>query len=164
MTDLPFHTPLSHEHQIAAGLASSWPLVLADKVRFAELDPLNHVNNVAYLTWFESARVAYFKQIGLSTYTKSASEPRIVIRRGEMDWLKEMRADEVYVVASKTTGHRKTSFTMAQEVWSGGTQRAAFSCVIVLLEPDGSARMPIPDAILAHFHDVDGVPRRFETS
>lgn len=163
MTDMPFHTPLSAAQQKTVGLKGTWTLVTADKVRFAELDPLNHVNNVAYLTWFENARVAYFKHIGLSRYSDKAHEPRIVIRRGEIDWLQEMRADEVYVVASKTIAYRTTSFSMAQEIWSGGTVRATFECVIVLLTPDGSARMPIPDAICERFHAIDGVPRRFET-
>ncbi|MFP7571469.1 acyl-CoA thioesterase [Marivita sp. S2033] len=160
MTDLPYLTPLSAEQQRAAGLSEVWPLAHADRVRFSELDPLNHVNNVAYLVWFEIARVAYFKHIDLSRYDDASQEPRIVVRRGELDWLKEMHADEEYVVTSKTIDYRNTSFTMLQEVWSGGTRRAAFQGVIVLLKPDGSGRMPIPDEIRAHFHDVDGVPER----
>ncbi|MCL3883439.1 thioesterase family protein [Marivita sp. GX14005] len=159
MTDLPFLTPLSPEQQRAADLAEPWPLAHVDRVRFSELDPLGHVNNVAYLTWFEIARVAYFKHIGLSRYRDAEAEPRIVIRRGELDWLKEMHADEPYVITSKTVAYRTSSFTMAQEVWSGGTQRAAFRGVIVLLRPDGSGKMPIPQAIRDHFHQVDGVPR-----
>lgn len=151
MTLLAYHTPLSPDQQRAAGVPATWPFALADRVRFAELDPLNHVNNVAYLTWFENSRVAYFKHIGLTTYQNSDSEPRIVIRRGEMDWLQEMRAEEDYVVVTKTIGYRNTSFTLHQEVWSSGTRRAEFHCVIVLLMPDGSGRMPIPDAICSHF-------------
>lgn len=151
MNTLPYHTPLSADQQRAAGLATVWPLAVADRVRFAELDPLNHVNNVAYLTWFESARVLYFKHIGLTTYDNSTAEPRIVIRRGEMDWLLEMRADEDYVVATRTIGYRNTSFSMLQEVWAGGTKRAEFQCVIVLLQPDGSGRMPIPERIRRYF-------------
>lgn len=151
MNDLPYHTALTPDQQLAAGLPHAWPLAFADRVRFSELDPLDHVNNVAYLIWFESARVAYFKHIGLTTYRTSDTEPRIVIRRGEMDWLQEMRADEDYIVTSRTIGMRNTSFTMAQEIWSAGTRRAAFECVIVLLLPDGSARMPIPDHIRRYF-------------
>ena len=81
-----------------------------------------------------------------------------MIRRGEMDWLQEMRSNESYVVTARTIGYRNTSFTMAQEIWSGGTRRAAFECVIVLLKPDGSDRLPIPQAIRDRFHKVDGVP------
>ena len=151
MNTLPYLTPLSPDQQRAAGLPETWPLAIADRVRFAELDPLNHVNNVAYLIWFESARVTYFKHIGLTTYDRSSIEPRIVIRRGEMDWLQEMRADEDYVIATKTVGYRNTSFTLVQEIWSGGSKRAEFECVIVLLMPDGSGRMPIPDTIRNYF-------------
>ena len=164
MTDLPFHTPLTPQQQKSVGLDATWTFAIADKVRFAELDPLNHVYNVAYLTWFESARVAYFQHIGLSQYKDSKREPRIVIRRGIVAWLQEMRAEEVYVVASKTIAYRTTSFSMAQEIWSGGTLRATFECVIVLLTPDGSARMPIPNEIREGFHQIDGVPRVSETS
>ena len=162
MIALPYHTPLSPDQQRAFGLPDTWTLALADRVRFAELDPLNHVNNVAYLTWCEGARVAYFKHVGLSTYAEGTAEPRIVIRRGEMDWLQEMVADEDYVVATRTIGYRNTSFTLLQEIWSGGTKRARFECVIVLLFADGSGRMPIPDHVLEHFHRVDGVERRVD--
>ena len=151
MNALPYLTTLSPDQQRDAGLPETWPLALADRVRFAELDPLNHVNNVAYLTWFEIARVTYFKHIGLTTYEARAREPRIVIRRGEMDWLQEMRADEDYVVGTRTVEYRNTSFTLLQEVWAGGTKRAEFRCVIVLLQPDGSGRMPIPDTIRSRF-------------
>ncbi|WP_439521951.1 acyl-CoA thioesterase [Marivita sp.] len=157
MTDLPYLTPLSPDQQRSLGLTEAWPLAIADRVRFSELDPLNHVNNVAYLIWFEIGRVTYFKHIGLSSYDDGAEEPRIVIRRGEMEWLQEMRADEEYVVRSRTVAYRSTSFTLKQEVWSGGTKRADFTCVIVLLYPDGSGRMPIPKRIIEHFHQVDGV-------
>jgi len=155
---IPYLTPLAAEAQRALGISRPWPLAIADRVRFGEIDPLNHVNNVAYLTWFETARVVYFKQIGLSRYKDPDVEPRIVIRRGEIDWLREMRANEDYVVLSRTIAYRTTSFIMEQEIWAGGSKRAAFTCVIVLLEPDGSGRMPIPDNIRAHFHTVDGVP------
>lgn len=157
MTQLPYHTPLTAAQQRAAGLPQPWPLALADRVRFAELDPLNHVNNVAYLSWFETARVRYFVQCGLTSYSRPAEEPRIVIRRGEMDWLQEMRADEDYVVTARTIGYRNTSFTMEQEIWSDRARRAAFQCVIVLLSPDGAGRMPIPPRVLSRFHEVDGV-------
>lgn len=151
MTALPYHTPLTPEQQRAAGLPDTWPLALADRVRFGELDPLNHVNNVAYLSWLESARVAYFKHIGLSLYKDSTREPRLVVRRGEIDWLREMRADEDYVIGTRTTAYRNTSFTMMQEIWSGGHKCAEFLSVIVLLQPDGSGRMPLPDPIRAYF-------------
>lgn len=160
----PYLTPLSPDQQRAFGVVEPWPLAIADRVRFSELDPLNHVNNVAYLVWFETARVTYFKHVGISSYKDDDNEPRIVIRRGEMDWLQEMRADEDYAILSRVVSYRNTSFTMQQEIWADGTKRAAFTCVIVLLQPDGSGRMPIPTYITEHFHTVDGVERRADSA
>ena len=50
MTD--FLTPLSIETLRAAGIPDPWTYGQADRVRFYELDALNHVNNTAYLRWF----------------------------------------------------------------------------------------------------------------
>lgn len=154
--DLPFLTPLTEAQQLGFGLPTPATLALADRVRFSEIDPLNHVNNVAYLIWFESLRVAYFQHIGLTTYAAPEAEPRIVIRRGEMDWLAEMRAHDAYVATCQCVAYRKTSFTLDQGVWVGNRLCARLQSVIVLLHPDGSGRMPIPKQTLRYFHEREG--------
>jgi acyl-CoA thioester hydrolase len=39
--------------------APTWPFSHVDEVRFGDLDAQGHLNNVAFLTFVESARVAY---------------------------------------------------------------------------------------------------------
>jgi acyl-CoA thioester hydrolase len=41
----------------------SWAYVHADRVRFGDLDPMGHVNNVDFLRFFESARIAFHRTI-----------------------------------------------------------------------------------------------------
>jgi acyl-CoA thioester hydrolase len=36
-----------------------WPYSYVDRVRFGDLDAMRHLNNVAFLQFFESARIAY---------------------------------------------------------------------------------------------------------
>ena len=36
-----------------------WPYAHVDQVRFGDLDAMKHVNNVAFLTFFEDARIQY---------------------------------------------------------------------------------------------------------
>lgn len=43
---------------------SEWPFSHVDKVRFGDLDAMRHVNNVAFLTFFEDARLEYLSHIG----------------------------------------------------------------------------------------------------
>ncbi|GAC1442306.1 MAG: thioesterase family protein [Solirubrobacteraceae bacterium] len=37
----------------------NWRFTHSDTVRFGDLDAMRHLNNVAFLTFFESARIAY---------------------------------------------------------------------------------------------------------
>jgi acyl-CoA thioester hydrolase len=40
---------------------SEWAYCHVDRVRFGDLDAMRHVNNVAFLTFFEDARIQYIK-------------------------------------------------------------------------------------------------------
>jgi acyl-CoA thioester hydrolase len=42
---------------------AGWRFSYADEVRFADLDVQRHLNNVAFLVFFESARVAYVRSL-----------------------------------------------------------------------------------------------------
>jgi len=50
---------------------SQYKLKLPIQIRFADFDMLSHVNNAAYLTYLEEARIKYFSE---------------VITRSEVDW------------------------------------------------------------------------------
>lgn len=153
---LPYHTPLPADVQRSLGIDPPAPLAMADKVRFAELDVLRHVNNAVYFQWFESVRVRYMHFSGLSRTMGQGKSPRIVLRTGTIHYRQEMLLDEDYVVTCRCSAFRTTSFTMNQQLWSGGTLRATFDCVLVLLPPEGSGRYPIPESLKQHFIDTDG--------
>lgn len=59
----------------------------AETVRFADLDMLGHVNNKAYATYYETARVAYMSARGLSDGLKVG----MALVRLEIDYRKEIR-------------------------------------------------------------------------
>jgi acyl-CoA thioester hydrolase len=152
---LRYHTPLTPDQQRAFGLSEPQTLAIADRVRFAELDVLKHVNNKAYMTWFETLRVEYFRLFGTQFYDTDAPRPRIVIGQGTVRYIKEMLMGEDYVTTCRVTAFRNTSCTMEQQLWAGDL-RATFTSVTVMLYPDGSGRYPLPDALRQQFIAVDG--------
>ena len=40
---------------------SDWPFVQPDRVPYADLDTMRHLNNVAFVRFFESARIAFMQ-------------------------------------------------------------------------------------------------------
>ncbi|WP_323380215.1 thioesterase family protein [Sulfitobacter sp. F26169L] len=153
---MPFLTPLSPEQQRVCGLQTPQPVAIADRVRFSELDVLKHVNNVAYLEWFERARVEYFRQRGLWQSDAAPDAPRTVVRSGEVHYIREVLPDEAYVATCGCKAFRNTSYSLHQEIWAAGTLRATFDCVMVMLEPDGNSRRPIPQNFRKSFVELDG--------
>ncbi len=49
------------------------------KVRFADLDPYDHVNHARYLTYFESARIEALDEIGFGMDAMNADGVQIVL-------------------------------------------------------------------------------------
>jgi len=47
----------------ATNATNEWAFAHVDRVRFGDLDAMRHVNNVAFLTFFEDARIAYLAEL-----------------------------------------------------------------------------------------------------
>lgn len=155
---LRYHTELDAAALRGLGIPEPWGFGLADRVRFGEIDALGHVNNTAYLTWFESFRLPYLEARGVTDY--GPGSPRLVLKRATCDYRAEMFNGMDYVVTGRTVAMRRTSFTMAYAVWlpdaQGATCTATGEAIIVLLNPDGPGRLPIPEAGRRAFIERDG--------
>jgi acyl-CoA thioester hydrolase len=112
---LSYHAPIDATGLRALGIPAPWGFGLADRVRFAEIDALGHVNNTAYLTWFESFRLPYLKARKVTDY--GPDSPRLVVKRASVDYRAEMFNGMDYVVTGRTRAFRTTSFTMEFAVW-----------------------------------------------
>ncbi len=51
-------------------LLKDCPIVIETPVAWGEMDSLQHVNNIIYFRYFESARMAYFNRLDLWNYMK----------------------------------------------------------------------------------------------
>lgn len=153
--NLPYLTSLDSAQQKSAGIETAQPMAMADRVRFSELDALNHVNNAVYMEWFERVRTHYLAERRL-LIKGSPDNPRIVIRSGNIHYRQEMRQDEDYITTCKCIAYRTTSFTLRQQLWSAGELRASLDAVLVVLSPDGSRRLALSDVTKKQFQDLDG--------
>ncbi|NNJ67207.1 MAG: acyl-CoA thioesterase [Boseongicola sp.] len=149
------HTLLTKNQLIAAGL-DDFAYGYHDKVRFYELDALNHVNNTVFLKWFETIRVSYAMARGLTTYSHQGDDPQLVVRHLSADFLAPMYQNEVYTIAARTRSIKPTSLIMDYAVASDGQIKGTGDCVIISLEQDGKTRRPhFPEAVRAMV-ELDG--------
>ena len=46
----------------------NYPVIIEFPVAWGEMDAMNHVNNIVYFRYFESARIAYFEKMDMFSY------------------------------------------------------------------------------------------------
>lgn len=152
---IPYLTPLSADEQRALGLDAPQPMAIADRVRHTEIDILNHVNNRAYLDWAERLRVLYFDHL-VRPVLGDVPRPRTVVHSMSVRFVEEILPGADYVATARTSAMRNSSYTMDQQVWSGGRLRARMEVVMVWLAPDGAGRVAIPGDLRAVLTARDG--------
>lgn len=160
---LPYHRPLFADDLRALGIPEPYVMGRADRVRYAELDPLDHANNTAYFRWFEAVRIHYVRDLGITRY-RIGIDPRLVIASTACTFLAEMTQDEDFVCACRTSRYGRSSFTMEYAVYvlSQGAPdlRATGEAAAVIRTPDGSAPHPIPEGVLRIMQERDGATPR----
>lgn len=146
-------TPLGEEDLRKAKVPSPWTFGMADRVRFGEIDVLGHVNNAAYLRWFENLRIHYFSAYSVARY--DTKPPKIVLRNIGLDFKAEVKLNDSYIMTGRTVAMRESSFTMEYGVFVNGVLTTSSTAVIVILNQDNSKR-PLPDTLRQIFMDRDG--------
>lgn len=112
---------------------------VALQVRFGDLDPRGHVNNVAYFSYLETARVDFLRSLRPSPFGG------LVVARSECDFLAEIpgrtRSVDVVVQVEKIG---RTSFTLGQDIHVDGAVHARGRTVLVAVGEDLRPR-PLTD-------------------
>jgi acyl-CoA thioester hydrolase len=82
-------------------------------VRFRDLDALGHVNNAVYLTYFESARIAYWlhttKRTGLGALD-------MILARAEIDFRSPLAYGESVEISVGATSLGRSSFVLEADM------------------------------------------------
>ena len=108
-------------------------------IRFADLDPEGHVNNVAYAQYFESARVAFWQDA-----RRHAAQPDCagVIVNLNIDFRAEMDFPGEIEIGTLVLEIGRSSTRMAQGLFRDGVCMATSTAVAVQI--DSTSRRPIP--------------------
>jgi acyl-CoA thioester hydrolase len=75
-------------------------------IRFSDIDAVGHVNNAIYLTYFEVARISYWKE----AINWDLREKGIIVGRSEVNYLKQITMDDEIACYVRTTRIGNSSF------------------------------------------------------
>jgi acyl-CoA thioester hydrolase len=113
-----------------------------ERVRFRDLDALGHVNNAVFLTYIESARLAFLVDLGAAA---TFEEMHIIVARIEIDYRVPVGLGEEVAIGVLASRLGDKSFDLDYELRVGDTVVAEAKSVLVGYDYDKGETVTIPD-------------------
>ena len=125
-----------------------FPYRLSDNVRFADLDPNQHVNNATYASYFETGRVTLMKDRGYGLMPEGLGW---VMVRLDMHFRAELHWPGKIELGLGVVKFGRTSVSFDQVVFSEGKCVASARAITVLIEEATRKPTMLTDEIRAKF-------------
>jgi acyl-CoA thioester hydrolase len=125
-----------------------FPYRLTDNVRFADLDPNQHVNNAVYASYFETGRVTLMKD---RSYGLMPAGLAWIMVRLDIHFRAELRWPGTIEMGLGVSKFGRTSVTLDQVVFSEGICVASAQAVTVLIEESTRKPTLLTGEIVANF-------------
>ena len=132
--------------------------VHVERVRFGDLDAMRHLNNVVFLRYFETARIAYLRHL-IPAHDPSSPEADdfgVIFAECQINYRAPVHFDEQVAVTCSVADVRRSSFRVPFVMHVGDRLVAEGSGVLVGFDYAAQKASPLPDAIRARLEDETG--------
>jgi acyl-CoA thioester hydrolase len=108
------------------------------QLRFADVDLLGHVNNVAYASYVETARVEFLRSLGQEVTS-------IIVAHLALDYRRPVHVGRALAVDSWVEKIGRTSVTLRQVVWADADRATDVRSVLVFYDYERGVPMEVPE-------------------
>jgi acyl-CoA thioester hydrolase len=115
-----------------------------DIIRFGDLDVLGHVNNVAYMVYFETGRVAFLEQLGTPPRDREHG-PVFVLAHIAADYIEELYYPGRVDIGTALRHVGNSSFHLGHGIFVDGHCKAVATSVIVQVQGRPLRTVPLTD-------------------
>jgi len=139
-------------------LMEGYPVVIEVPVAWGEMDINQHVNNIVYFRYFESARIAYFEKTDIFDQLARTGIGRILAATS-CTFKMPLKYPDNIRVGARVTGLGEDRFTMGYRVVSVKHRKIAAEGdgVIVTFDYRENKKVPIPADWRQRIADLEGM-------
>jgi len=123
-----------------------YPHRATDTIRYADLDPQGHVNNAVFATYFETGRVAMFRNPDLGIGVPDAT---FILVRSEIDYISELRWPGNVEIGTALAEFGRSSFKVVQVIFNKGICAASGRFTMVLVDRKTNRPRPLTEEVMA---------------
>jgi acyl-CoA thioester hydrolase len=142
-------------------LLEGYPVVIEIAVAWGEMDSLQHVNNIVYFRYFESARMAYFHEIDIWSYMDVTGIGPILAST-QCRFRIPLAYPDTVSVGTRISDVEEDRFVMKYLIVSHQHQRIAAEGegIIVSYDYRGKKKAPLPQEIKARIEALESSKSR----
>lgn len=120
------------------------------------MDALGHVNNATYLTYFETARLAYFQHVGVDELWDEVQGP--IMARAELNYKMALVPQHRIEVSTRVSRLGRSSITLEHAIFLEGEETVAADALIVAVwcNYNEGRSLPLPENIRRNIQDFEG--------
>ena len=125
-------------------MLEGFPLVTHFTIPFSDIDMLQHVNNVAYIRWCETARTEYFARVMRSDITR---ERGMIQANINFTYERQLKYREAIAIGVRVSRLGTKSMDFGYEMWSEthGHRAAHGMTTVVAFDFTTHSTIVIPD-------------------
>lgn len=138
-------------------MLDQFPVIIQTRVAWGEMDAFQHVNNIVYFRYFESARMAYFERIGFAEPEQNEGVGPILAQT-HCRYRKALTYPDTISIAARITELKSDRFTMALCVFSHRMQKIAAegSAEIVAFNYRENKKAALPEQVRKNIEALEG--------
>jgi len=133
-------------------------------VRWGDMDSMGHVNNAKYFTYCESARMSYFRAVGMDDH-REGGRFGPALAAAHLNFRRQVRYPAELAVVTRVSEIGRTSFRMEYEIVpagptgsdAGGERVADGFGVIVWVDYEVGRPTPLPEGLRAAIRNLEGM-------
>jgi acyl-CoA thioester hydrolase len=131
-----------------------------ERVRFGDLDAMRHLNNVVFLRYFETARIAYLREIvpGHDPANPEQDAFGLIFAECHINYRSPVHFDEEVAVACSIGNVKRSSFRVEFEMRVGSRLAAEGYGVLVGFDYAEQRAAQLPDKLRATLEDEAAAP------
>ena len=141
----------------SADFEPKYPVVVTLPVLWGDMDAFGHVNNTIHIRWFESSRVAYLEEAGMSELMK-AEKFGPILAGINCNYRRQVTYPDTIKVDASVVRVGRSSMTIAHRIYS--SQQGAFvadgESVVVVFDYEKQRPVRVPQEFRETIAKMEG--------
>jgi acyl-CoA thioester hydrolase len=140
-------------------ILKQYPVISTFEVQWGEMDALQHVNNVVYVRWGETARIDYFRALGFFSSEDDKMKTGIILGFQSVKYIAPVTYPDTIHIGTKTEEIREDRIVLKSFYYSEKSQKlmAIKTHEVILFDFKTQSKILVPKELVLQINNLESI-------